>query len=115
TYRLLTRGRTKRIGKGGVATRHADAVTRYLEQAYPDRGWDSHQFDWHSSEAAAFKAEARKIDAFRRSTGNLPPWNAVRGGSGGSSFVRCKAALADGRACRNLAIGGNYGYCGVHR
>lgn len=115
SYRLLERGRTKRIGKGGVAAPNADAVDRYLADAYPGRGWDRFEHEWHSTESAAFKAEERKIDAYRLATGRLPPWNEIRGGSGGSSYVNCKDVLGDGRPCRNLALQGNYGFCGVHR
>lgn len=115
SYRLLQRGRIKRIGKGGVATRSVDDVALYLADAYPGRGWDRFDHEWHSSESAAFKAEERMIDSYARTTGSLPPWNEIRGGSGGASFVRCKDSLADGRPCRNLALAGNYGFCGVHR
>ena len=103
-YRLFEDGVTKRIGKGGVAVRTDDAVERYLRNAYPGRGWNRFEFTWRSTESAAFKAEERAIDDYERATGGLPPWNAIRGGSGGSSFVLCQASLTDGRACRNLAV-----------
>jgi hypothetical protein len=113
-YRLFKDAVTKRIGKGGVAVGSADAVRSYLRRAYPGSGWNRFEFTWRSTESAAFKAEERAIDDYERATGRLPPWNAIRGGSGGSSFVICQVSLTDGRACRNLAVVGYRGYCGVH-
>jgi hypothetical protein len=115
TYRLLMGERTKRIGKGGVAIKDRGAISAYLRDAYPERGWDNFKIEWHSTEAAAFKAEQRKIDSYARATGKLPPWNSVRGGAGGTSYAICKARLVAGRRCRNLAVIGYGGYCGVHR
>ncbi len=114
SYRLFKERRTVRLGKGGVSARTKAALTSYLAKRYPGLGWDRAAVHWHASESAAFKAEERKIETYERLTGALPPWNMMRGGSGGSSFVGCKALMTDGRPCRNSAIAGYYGYCGVH-
>jgi hypothetical protein len=115
TYRLLNHRTTKRLGKGGVSDRGPETVASYLRDAYGVRGWTHFELEWHSNEGAAFKAERRNTDTFVQATGALPPWNALRGGSGGSSFVSCKATLANGERCLSLARAGNYGFCGRHR
>jgi hypothetical protein len=114
TYVLYRKNKTKRIGKGGVTFQTDDHTRSYLEAAYPrsDWNWDAFDIEWHSNEGAAFKAERRKIDDFERATGSLPPWNVIRGGSGGAAFVGCKATLATGERCLSLAKYGSF--CGVH-
>jgi hypothetical protein len=91
------------------------AIERYLSDAYGARGWDTFDYDWHATESAAFKREVRLIDAYTDRKGELPPWNARRGGGGGQSYFACRAGRSDGSPCRNLALDGNYGFCGVHR
>jgi hypothetical protein len=114
SYDLHRHGKIVRRGKGSVFRRDLDAVESYLSWRYADRQWHAFEVDWHSSESAALKAEERKLDGYERRTGRLPPWNVNRGGGGDSSLAACRASLADGRPCRNRAIVGNYGYCGVH-
>jgi hypothetical protein len=115
TYHLLKDKRIMRKGKGHRARRSVDAVEGYLEQRYPKLPWDAFRFAWHFSEAAALKYETRSIDAYMRLTGDHPPWNRVRGGSGRQSCFRCKAYKANGEPCLNDTLEGNYGFCGVHR
>lgn len=117
TYRLFDGWTTMRIGKGGVRERSEDAIRAYLREAYPsDRfRWTHYGSGWHMNEGAAYKAERRQTDEFERATGELPPWNVLRGGTGGRAFEACKATLLSGDRCMNLALAGNYGYCGVHR
>jgi hypothetical protein len=115
TYTLLRDGRIVRKGKGLAPSRSADAVGAYLGRRYRSRRWHSYDFRWHTTESAALKAEERAIDGYERVVGHKPPWNVHRGGGGGTRYVRCRAALVDGRSCRNLALQGNYGFCGTHR
>lgn len=115
SYRMFSGSRLVRVGKGGVSVRTVNAVRSYLRNAYGIRGWDAFEHQWHATESAAFKGEVRKIAGYEKRTGRLPPWNDRRGGGGGQSYVACKSLLADGSPCRNLAVVGNYGYCGVHR
>jgi hypothetical protein len=114
TYGLRQEGRIARRGKGSVSRRNSDLAASYLRRRYPDQPWDAFEVEWHSSESAALKAEAEKIDSYQRRAGHLPPWNVRRGGGGNSVFAACRGSLADGRPCRNRAVVGNYGYCGVH-
>jgi hypothetical protein len=114
SYRVLDKGRIVRIGKGSARYRDRDAVEAYLTRRYRF-GWSEFDFQWHSTEAAAFKREASLTDSYERRHGRLPPRNRIGGGGGGSIYVRCKGLLVDGEACRSLAISGNYGFCGRHR
>jgi hypothetical protein len=113
-YDLHLKGKIMRRGKGSVPRRNHYVVAQYLERRYGAMPWDEYGVEWHSSESAALKAEAEKIEGYKRRTGHLPPWNDRRGGGGNSSFAACRETLADGRRCRNRAVVGNYGYCGVH-
>jgi len=97
----------------GVHTRSDDAIEQYLEGRYGDRPWHGRRVRWHSSESAALKAEERQIDAFERSTGSKPPWNIHAGGGGGTIYVICGARRANGRRCRNVAVGRRR-YCHTH-
>jgi hypothetical protein len=114
TYDLRRNGKIMRRGKGSVSRRNLDLITSYLGARYPAEPWDEYSARWHGSEGAALKAEAAMIDGYERRTGHLPPWNVRRGGGGNNGFVACRGSLADGRPCRNRAIAGNGGYCGVH-
>jgi hypothetical protein len=114
SYDLQRDGKIMRRGKGSVGRRDDDAVASYLKGRYPTRRWDGFAVQWHSSESAALKAEVEKIESYERRTGRLPPWNAHHGGGGGAAFTACRGSLADGRPCRNRAVVGHYGYCGVH-
>jgi hypothetical protein len=115
SYKLRRRRKTVRIGKGQVHTKGPDAVVRYLKTRYGKRRWDGWSADMHSSESAALKAEERKIDAHELRTGAKPRWNVRKGGGGRTATVLCRALRSDGRKCRNRALVGLYGYCGVHR
>jgi hypothetical protein len=117
TYDLLKRGDIQRVGKGGCAQMSAKQAAEYLKAAYPEEDWDWDLADirFHSSEAAALKEERRAIDAYERAKGHLPPWNSIRGGGGRRVFARCKGITATLERCRNDALEGNYGFCGVHR
>jgi hypothetical protein len=114
TYDLRRDGKIVRRGKGSVAHRDDCLAAAYLRGRYATKRWDAAHVQWHASESAALKAEAKKIDGYQRRTGHLPPWNLRHGGGGNSRVAACRASLADGRACRNRAVVGNYGYCGVH-
>ncbi len=114
TYALLNSGRIVRKGKGCASARTADSIEAYLNRRYPEQ-WHSYSFRWHGTESAALKAEERAIEGYARTVGFKPPWNVQRGGGGGMRYVRCRAALSNGGGCRNLALRGNYGFCGTHR
>jgi len=115
TYEILQAGQIVRKGKGQCAEKSTESVERYLKRRYGRLRWDQFRYFWHDSEAAAFKHETRIIDAYVRVKGQLPPWNSLRGGGGGQTYITCKALNANGKRCSNLALAGNYGYCGVHR
>jgi len=124
TYRLFKDGELMVIGKGKVklptilSEARSAAIKRrvrmYLKDAY-GRGWQRGAFTTHATESAAFKKERLATDEHKRRTGALPPWNRIRGGSGGRTYQQCKAMLSSGERCMNLARQGNYGYCDVHR
>jgi hypothetical protein len=114
TYDLLRNGKIVRRGKGKVTRRDSDAIASYLEGRYRERRWHAFTAEWHSSESAALKAEERKLEGYAIRMGGLPPWNFQRGGGGGTRYVGCRASLVRGRPCRNRAVVGYYGYCGVH-
>jgi hypothetical protein len=107
TYALLSNGRIVRKGKGLARARTAASIEAYLNRRYPTGRWHSFTYQWHATESAALKAEERAIDGYERVVGEKP--------RGGTRYVRCRAAQLDGRACRNLALSGNYGFCGKHR
>ena len=115
TYTLKKAGRIVRKGKGTALYRDVQAVESYLEKRYARRRWDEFEHEFHGTESAALKAETKSIAGYERATGALPPWNDRSGGGGGRRFKACKATKADGTGCQNLAIKGNYGFCGVHR
>ena len=115
SYALLSNGRIVRKGKGLASSRSGDAVESYLNRRYPTRRWHSFTFAWHATESAALKAEEREIDGYQRVVGIKPPWNVHRGGGGGTRYLKCRAALGGGHGCRNMALRGNYGFCGIHR
>jgi hypothetical protein len=115
TYELLKGGQIVRKGKGHCEHKSADSAESYLKKRYRNLPWDEFIYSWHASESAAFKGERRMIDAYLWARGELPPWNDVRGGGGGQTYVTCRAITSNGKRCQNLAIAGNYGYCRVHR
>ena len=115
TYELFKSDRVVRKGKGHCPKKSARSVEQYLNGRYRRLPWDRFKYVWHSSESAAFKEERKIIDGYVRVKGALPPWNSVRGGGGGQTYVPCKALTAHGVRCSNLALAGNYGFCGNHR
>ena len=114
TFRLFRGGRLVRVGKGTLAKRAQTPARSYLRKRYPRTRWDHFRLAWHRTESAAFKAAAKLTDGYRRMKGALPPRNRRRGGSGGRVTARCRGRRANG-PCPNAAIGGNYGFCRVHR
>lgn len=117
SYIIFENSRLVRIGKGNCNRKSADKVRSYLRGRYLrycGRKRYSFSFTWHFSEAAAFKNETRMIDDYMSINGTLPLWNRVRGGGGGQAYVKCRAYKTNGDICRNDAIVGYYGYCGIH-
>jgi hypothetical protein len=115
TYQISDGNEVVRIGKGHCFEKTGVGVLRYLRSRYGAYGWSDASYSWHNSEAAALKKENFLIDGFIDSYGELPFWNKRRGGAGRQIYKRCKSWLSTGAACRNNALVGNYGYCGVHR
>ena len=109
SYNLWNRGTIVRSGKGSVSRRSESAVQSYLQKRYGDRQWNRFDYEWHSSESAAFKRERQLIDKHQ------PIRNQIGGGGGGRVSARCKAIKLDGTQCKNGAVPGNYGFCRVHR
>lgn len=108
TYEVICNRETSRIGKGGVANQTDSAVVRYLQGRYGIDVWDAAKIAWHFSESAALKAETLKMEHFVNRYGRLPLWNRRHGGGGRQIYPKCKI-------CRNDALNGNYGFCGIHR
>lgn len=115
TYGLWSGDRMVRIGKGSCGRKSHGEVEAYLERRYGKTRYTHISYQWHSSEGAAFKFERRLTLRHKMRHGELPERNAYHGGGGGRAFVRCKGAYGDGKKCRNDALAGNYGFCGVHR
>jgi hypothetical protein len=115
TYELFQKDRLVRIGKGQCARKMEDAVRSYLRRRYGNVKQGRFRYTWHVSEAAALKHETHLIDAYVAANSALPLWNKVRGGGGGQTYVKCASFKVSGDLCRNDALAGNYGFCGIHR
>lgn len=115
SYTLRDGNTILRIGKSHCAINTREDAARVLGHRYRQFVWTNALIDGHISEAAALKAEARKIEAYINRYGVLPPYNSVRGGGGRQVYYKCKALKTDYSRCYNDALERNRGFCGVHR
>lgn len=115
TYTIYHHSKLLKIGKGHCFLKNQHAVESYLHSRYGYEGWNRFGYNWHYSESAALKSETEQLGEYVWRYGVYPPWNAASGGGGRQIYQKCKAAKNNYLPCRNDALAGNYGFCGLHR